>query len=311
MTTLRLATRRSALALAQSRIVAAELRRAHPDLSVEEVHVVTQGDRVQDRPLASLGGKGLFVKEIEEALREGRADFAVHSMKDLPAELAPGLVVACVPPRESPWDLLVTTTGCSLDALPEGARVGTSSKRREWMLRARRPDLDVQMLRGNVDTRLRRLQEGVFEAVVLAEAGVRRLGIEVSAVRLEGVLVPAVAQGALALECREDDTATRGYLSVLHHRCSALETTAERAVMRALGGSCTVPMGALARWDEATGSLSMEGFYAREDGAGSVRRAGTFLVRDEREGEDAGVRFAATLRDALAGRFAGGATPSG
>jgi hydroxymethylbilane synthase len=302
MTTLRLATRKSVLALAQSRIVATALRRAHPELTVEEVHVVTQGDRVLDRPLASIGGKGLFVKEIEEALREGRADFAVHSMKDLPAELAPGLVVACVPPRESPWDLLVTTEGCPLDALPQGARVGTSSKRRELMLRARRPDLVVQVLRGNVDTRLRKLQEGFCDALVLAEAGIRRLGVAVNGVRLAEVMVPAVAQGALALECRVDDPVTLRYLTVLHDHRSALETAAERAVMRALGASCTVPMGALARWDEGTGSLSMDGFYAREDGTASVRRSGTFYARDIREGEAAGAAFATELHDALEGR---------
>ena len=298
MTTLRLATRKSALALAQSRMIAASLQRALPGLVVEEVHVVTQGDRVQDRSLAEIGGKGLFVKEIEEALLDGRADLAVHSMKDLPADLAPGLVIGAVPARESPWDLLVTRDGRALDALPQGARVGTSSKRREVMLRARWPDLDVQLLRGNIDTRLRKLTEGGYDAVILAEAGVRRLGLAVTAARLDGELVPAVAQGALALECRAGDEATAAMLQALHDRRAALETAAERAVMRALGGSCTVPMGALARWDEATGELAMEGFYARDDGA-SARRTHRGSAKDAREAEAVGAALAGALRDAL------------
>ncbi|MFO0609571.1 MAG: hydroxymethylbilane synthase [Polyangiales bacterium] len=299
MTTLRLATRKSALALAQSRMVAAAVARANPGVTVEEVQIVTQGDRVQDRPLSAIGGKGLFVKEIEEALLDGRADFAVHSMKDLPADLAPGLAIACVPTRESPWDLLVTADGRALDALPQGARVGTSSKRRELILRALRPDLDVQMLRGNVDTRLRKLTEGSYDAVILAEAGVRRLGLTVTAARLEGAMVPAVAQGALALECRADDDATARCLAALHDHRAALETAAERAVMRALGGSCTVPMGALARWDEATGALAMEGFYAREDGSAAARRSHAGRAKDAGEAEAVGAALAGALRDGL------------
>lgn len=294
MTTLRLATRRSALALTQSRQVAAAIIARTPGLTVEEVHIVTQGDRVTDRALSEVGGKGLFVKEIEEALLDGRADVAVHSMKDLPADLAPGLVVACVPPRESPWDLLVTRDGRSLDALAQGARVGTSSKRRELALKAVRPDLDVVMLRGNVDTRLRKLTEGEYDAIILAEAGVRRLGLSPSAVRLEGVLVPAIAQGALALECRADDVATAEIVRRIHHPCTELETVAERAVMRRLGGSCVVPMGALARWVD--GRATLEGFYAREDG--------TRAVRASHEGSAHDVDEARALGEALADKLA-------
>lgn len=297
MTTLRLATRRSALALTQSRQVAAAIIARTPGLTVEEVHIVTQGDRVTDRALSEVGGKGLFVKEIEEALLDGRADVAVHSMKDLPADLAPGLVVACVPPRESPWDLLVTRDGRSLDALAQGARVGTSSKRRELALKAVRPDLDVVMLRGNVDTRLRKLTEGEYDAIILAEAGVRRLGLSPSAVRLEGVLVPAIAQGALALECRADDVATAEIVRRIHHPCTELETVAERAVMRRLGGSCVVPMGALARWVD--GRATLEGFYAREDGTRAVRASHEGSARDVDEaralGEALADKLAATL----------------
>jgi hydroxymethylbilane synthase len=300
MTTLRLATRKSALALAQSRMVAAAITRAHPGVTVAEVHVVTEGDRVQDRSLAAIGGKGLFVKEIEAAIADGRADFAVHSMKDLPADLAPGLAIACIPARESPWDLLVTADGRALEGLAQGARVGTSSKRRELILRAARPDLEVQMLRGNVDTRLRKLSEGVFDAVVLAEAGVRRLGLTVAATRLEGLMVPAVAQGALALEARADDPVTAGYLAALHDRRAAVETAAERAVMRALGGSCTVPMGALARWDETAGDLSLEGYFAREDGGAAARRSLAGKAHDPDAAAALGTALAAALREALA-----------
>jgi hydroxymethylbilane synthase len=300
MTTLRLATRKSALALTQSRQVAAELIARNPGLAIEEVHVVTQGDRVTDRALSEVGGKGLFVKEIEEALLDGRADVAVHSMKDLPAELAPGLVVACVPPRESPWDLLVTRDGRSLDALAKGACVGTSSKRREYALKAARPDLDVRLLRGNVDTRLRKLAEGEYDAIILAEAGVRRLGLAPTAVRLEGVLVPAIAQGALALECRADDAQTAAIVGRFHDARAAMETVAERAVMLRLGGSCTVPMGALARWDSARETLSMEGFYATEDGSRAVRAAHEGVVRAEGDARAIGEALAVLLAEKLA-----------
>jgi hydroxymethylbilane synthase len=297
---LRLATRKSALALAQSGQVAQRIRDLNPGVEVELVHIVTEGDRVQDRPLAAIGGKGLFVKEIEIALLDGRADLAVHSMKDLPSEVAVGLAIAAVPLRESPWDLLVTADGRGLDGLAQGARVGTSSQRRAVQLLAARPDLVVSMLRGNVDTRLRRLAEGVFDAIVLAEAGVLRLGLTVAAVRLEGVLVPAVAQGALALEARIGDARTHAPLRLLHDEVTSVETAAERAVMRALSGSCVTPMGALARWDRV-GGLSMTGFLATDDGAkharATIAREG---VRDAAEAEAVGTALAARLRASLA-----------
>lgn len=303
MRVLRLATRRSALALAQSGQVAARLREANPGLEVELVHVVTAGDRIQDRPLAAIGGKGLFVKEIELALAEGAADLAVHSMKDLPAELQDELRIAAVPARESPWDLLATVDGRGLAELPKGAKVGTASQRRAVQLLARRPDLRIEMLRGNIDTRVRRLREGDFDAIVLAEAGVRRLGIEVRGVTLEGALVPAVAQGALALEARRGDEVVAEAVRSLHDPKTAAETTAERAVMTALSGSCVTPMGALARWDEAAGTLSMRGFLARDDGSAQV---GDALVAPfggaEAEALALGAELAAMLREGLAGR---------
>lgn len=293
MTTLRLATRKSALALAQSGQVAARVEAANPGVTVELLHVVTEGDRIQDRPLAAIGGKGLFVKEIEAALLDGRADFAVHSMKDLPGQLPDGLAVVCVPARESPWDLLVTADARPLAALPEGARVGTSSQRRAVQLRARRPDLRIEMLRGNIDTRLRRLREGAFDAVVLAEAGVRRLGLDAPGIRLEHEMIPAVAQGALALEARAGDEAVARLLAPLHDPGTALETAAERAVMIALSGSCVTPLGALARRAADGTSLRLAGFLAREDGS-----AWTTASRDERF--DGGVTAAEALGGALA-----------
>jgi hydroxymethylbilane synthase len=256
------ATRRSALALAQTRAFARALEAATPGLTVRELHVVTEGDRVQDRALREVGGKGLFVKELERALLEGRADFAVHSLKDVPAELAPGLVLACVPARESAFDALVTRDGRALAALPEGARVGTSSLRRSLQLGAARPDLRFELLRGNIDTRLRRLDEGAFDAIVLAEAGLRRLGVQAPRSSLAGALVPSVGQGALALEARADDARTGAALAALEHAPTRVATRAERALLRALEADCAVPVGAYAAADEGGAALRVEGFYA-------------------------------------------------
>lgn len=291
---LRIATRRSALALAQTRMVARELQARAPGLEIEEIHLVTEGDRVQDRPLAAIGGKGLFIKELESALLEGRADLAVHSMKDLPADLATGLALVAIPPRESPYDLLVTSEGHALEDLPKGARVGTSSLRREVQLRALRPDLRVEMLRGNVDTRLRKLREGQYDAIVLAEAGLRRLGLQVRARSLEGVLVPAVGQGALALEARAGDALVAEVAALWNDPESALAARVERTVMRALGGSCSVPMGALAR--RCGDRLEAWGFYADQD----RRVARAHVEGGVEQPEQLGERLAAELLAQLA-----------
>jgi hydroxymethylbilane synthase len=299
MTVLRLATRRSALALAQSRQVARILQDLVNGLQVEEVQVVTQGDRVLDRALSEVGGKGLFVREIEEALLDGRADLAVHSMKDLPAQMAAGLALAAVPKRESPWDALVTAAGVGLDALPHGARLGTSSLRRSRTVKAARPDLEVLLLRGNVDTRLRRLEAGDFDAIILAEAGLRRLGLSPARVLLEGVMVPAVAQGALALQTRADDPAARAVVGLLHDEVTALETEAERAVLGALSGDCGTPLGALARLDRTTGVMRLEGYYAHPTGDAQARRTESAPVRDAAEARQLGVRVGAALRSAV------------
>lgn len=295
-----LATRRSALALSQSRAVATALIAANPGLEVIELQVVTEGDRVTDRPLAAIGGKGLFVKEIEQAVCEGRADLAVHSMKDLPVELAPGLCLAAVPERESPYDLLIGREPTELRALRHGAHVGTSSRRRELQLLALRPDLVISPLRGNIDTRLSRLGEGRYDAIVLAAAGVSRLGLKTQGVSLEGLVVPAIAQGALALETRADDQETIRVVRALHHRPTALETTAERAVLRALGGSCTVPLGALARWNVTDDTLSLQGYLARDEARSVGVTAMTVgPVSDFQTAEALGIALAASLRNRL------------
>lgn len=261
------ATRRSALALAQCRAFVSLLRAAHPSLEARELQVVTTGDRIQDRPLADVGGKGLFVKEIEEALVDGRADFAVHSMKDVPGQLPAGLDIACVPVREDPRDVLVAPKHGTLDALPRGARVGTSSLRRMVSLKARRADLDVVPVRGNVDTRLRKIDAGEFDAIVLARAGLKRLGLEARATEVLpiDVSLPAVGQGALGIECRADDEATRALLSPLHDAVTAVCVAAERGVLVALEGDCKTPLAAHA-CRAAGDALRLVAFVAQPDG---------------------------------------------
>jgi hydroxymethylbilane synthase len=262
------ATRRSALALAQARAFVGRLRAASGgDLSTEELQIVTSGDRIQDRPLSEIGGKGLFVKEIEEALLDGRADFAVHSMKDVPAALPARLVIGCTPAREDPRDVLVAPRHATLDALPPGARVGTSSLRRSAALRARRPDLVVAPLRGNVDTRLRKVDGGDLDAIVLARAGLLRLGLEGRATEILSLetSVPAPGQGALGVECREEDSATRALLAGLDDPETALCVAAERGVLEAVGGDCKTPLGAHAV--RQSDSMYLRVFMADTDGS--------------------------------------------
>jgi hydroxymethylbilane synthase len=240
------ATRRSALALAQCRAFVARLKAVHPELEMIELQVVTSGDKIQDRPLSEVGGKGLFVKEIEEALLERRADLAVHSIKDVPGVLPPGLFIACIPTREDPRDVLVSPKHGGLQVLPKGARVGTSSLRRAVSLRASRPDLDIVPMRGNVDTRLRKVDEGECDAIVLARAGLVRLGLEHRATEVlePEISLPAVGQGALGIECRIDDPGTIALLAPLHDEATSRCVAAERGVMVALEGDCKTPLGA-------------------------------------------------------------------
>jgi hydroxymethylbilane synthase len=267
MARLTYATRRSPLALAQCRAFVARLQAAHPDLELVELQVVTSGDRIQDRPLSEVGGKGLFVKEIEEALLDGRADLAVHSIKDVPGVLPPRLLIGCVPVREDPRDALVAPRHGSLAALPPGARVGTSSLRRSVSLGRTRHDLQILPIRGNVDTRLGKVDGGQFDAIVLARAGLVRLGLgeRVTEVLEPDVSLPAVGQGALGIECREDDTETRGRLAALHDEATAVCVAAERGVLVALEGDCKTPLAALAARQE--GRLWLRAFVAEPDGS--------------------------------------------
>jgi hydroxymethylbilane synthase len=268
---LRIATRKSQLALWQAEHVAALLRAAHRGLGVELVPIVTQGDRIQDRTLAAIGGKGLFIKELEVALEQGRADIAVHSMKDLPGDLPEGLAIAAVLERADARDALLTASAGSLAQLPRGARVGTSSLRRQAQLLAARPDLKVETLRGNVDTRLRRLDAGEMDAVVLACAGLIRLGLESRiSVRLDPkICLPAVAQGVIGIECRGADSRTLKLVSVLDHRETRIAMDAERAFAHRLGGSCQSPIAAHARLEGQ--HLRLEGLVAEPDGSRVLR----------------------------------------
>jgi len=248
---LRLATRESPLALWQSEHVAALLRTAHPQLRIELVPMTTRGDRIIDRPLSDIGGKGLFLKELEVAMQEGRADAAVHSLKDVPMELDGPFAIAAVLERADPFDAFVCNRWGSLDALPKGARVGSSSLRRQAQLRARRPDLRIEDLRGNVGSRLKKLDANDYDAILLACAGLQRLGLgeRIRQRLLAPDWVPAVAQGAIAIECRDDDAATHALLTALEHSPTRTCVEAERAMNRRLHGSCQVPIAGYATLD--------------------------------------------------------------
>jgi hydroxymethylbilane synthase len=264
---IRIATRRSTLALWQAEHVMALLRAAHPQVPVELVPMSTQGDRVLDRALAAVGGKGLFVKELEVALQDGRADIAVHSMKDVPSELPPGFRIVAALPRANPHDAFISVKYRRFADLPQRARVGTSSPRRQAQLRAARPDLVLELLRGNVETRLRRLEEGGFDAILLACAGLERLGLggRITEVLGADFCVPAVGQGVIGIECRDDDARNAGLLAALHHHGSFVRLCAERAFARTLGGSCHSPIAAHATLD--AGALSLRGFIGAPDGS--------------------------------------------
>jgi hydroxymethylbilane synthase len=270
---LRIATRKSPLALWQAEHVATLLRRTHGGLQVELVPMSTQGDRIQDRSLAAIGGKGLFIKELEVALAERRADIAVHSMKDVPAEMPAGFVIAAFLARADPRDALLTRRGSSLTDLPAGAKLGTSSLRRRAQILAARPDLSIEPLRGNVDTRLSRLENGALDAIVLACAGLVRLGLEARiTTRLEsGTMLPAVGQGAIGIECRSGDARTCALVSTLDDALTHTALAAERSFARTLGGSCQSPIAALAHIDED--HLRLDGLVAEPDGSRVLRES--------------------------------------
>lgn len=268
----RIGTRGSPLALAQSRWVQTALQQQRPDLTPELRTIKTTGDRFLDRPLSEIGGKGVFVKEIEDALLRGTIDCAVHSMKDVPAELAPGLVIAAVPPREDPRDVLLAREATTLGQLPPGARVGTGSLRRMAAVRAVRPDLHVMALRGNVDTRLRKLDAGEVDALVLAAAGLRRLGIERTGTFFDPEqFIPAIGQGALGIETRED--ASREWVAEIDHAETHTVVAAERAFLFHVGGSCHTPLAAHATIHH--GDLRVRAFIASPDGTQVIRGSRT------------------------------------
>ena len=261
-----IATRESALALWQARHIRDRLIALYPSLDVQILAITTQGDRLLSSPLSKIGGKGLFVKDLENALQEGRAQIAVHSMKDVPMSLPPGFMIAAVSEREDPRDAFVSNQYPRLSSLPQGGRVGTSSLRRESQLRAHYPHLSVVPLRGNITTRLRKLDEGQYAAVILAAAGLKRLGL---ASRITAVLepedsLPAAGQGALGIECHESRPDLIEMVALLSHPETQWCVQAERSVSRALSGSCAVPIGAFAQRVDT--GMSLRGFVASQDG---------------------------------------------
>jgi hydroxymethylbilane synthase len=268
---LKIGSRGSQLALWQANHVALLLRQRGHEVEIQIIH--TTGDKITDVALAKVGTKGMFTKEIEEALAANHIDLAVHSLKDLPTDLVGDFEIAAIPPREDPRDALCSVRYSSIDALPQAARVGTSSLRREAQLRAMRSDLDIHPLRGNVDTRLRKLESGEYDAIILASAGLNRLGRQGSIKQLltVGTMCPAAGQGALAIETRAGDERVKQELAFLDDRAARAETTCERALLRKMGGGCQVPIGASAKWCD--GRLSLHAVVARPDGQQVIRES--------------------------------------
>lgn len=261
-----IASRESLLAMWQAKFIQKCLGELYPQTEVSILGMTTRGDQILDQSLAKIGGKGLFIKELEQALEDGRADIAVHSMKDMPMNVPEGFKLAAITEREDPRDAFVSIHYSGLDALPEGSVVGTSSLRRESQLRAQFPHLEVHPLRGNVQTRLRKLDEGQYAAIILAAAGLKRLGLSdrITALLSPEQSLPAVGQGALGIECRADRTDLVALMQPLHHQETAYCVEAERALSRVLGGSCQVPLGAFA--EISNGTLQLRGFVAQPDG---------------------------------------------
>ncbi len=300
---LRIATRESALALWQAEHVRTRLIAQYPGMVVDLLGLTTQGDRVVDQPLASIGGKGLFIKELEVAMDEGRADLAVHSLKDVPMDMPPGFALAAIAAREDPRDAFVSNRYATLTDLPQDAVVGTSSLRREAQLRERHPHLRIDTLRGNVNTRLRKLDEGRYDAIILAAAGLIRLGFSS---RIASLLdaddsLPAPGQGALALECRSDRANIVAALAPLADFGTTLATTAERSFSRALGGSCHTPLAAYAEWEE--GTLWLRGLLASRDGKDVLRGDVEADVADAEAADRLGLELADDFLARGAARF--------
>jgi len=262
MTLLRLGTRKSKLALWQANFVKEKLEAL--GCKVELVPITTTGDKILDAPLAKIGGKGLFVKEIENALLAGEIDLAVHSLKDVPMIIPEGLTLSAITEREEPYDVLISRNGNKLEELPSGAVVGTSSLRRQVQIKRRRRDLKVEILRGNVDTRLRKLKEGLYDAIVLAYAGVKRMGLSGEISQVLEDFIPAVGQGSLAIETRAEDERVINFVKVLNHEESWLRAVCERAFLKELQGGCQVPIGAYA-WIEGD-RIKIKGFISDLEG---------------------------------------------
>ena len=294
-TSLRIGTRASLLAVTQSTWVRDQIAQAHPGVRVELVKITTKGDRILDVPLAKVGGKGLFVKEIEDALLAGEVDLAVHSMKDVPTELPAGLHIGVIPQRETARDAFLSVKYDAIAALPAGATVGTSSLRRRSQLAALRPDLTIIDLRGNIDTRLRKLDEGVFDAIILAGAGLHRLNLEARITSLlePEQMLPAIGQGALGIELRRDDAELLAGLQFLHHPATAVAVAAERAFLLRLEGGCQVPIGAHAVLNGD--ALTLTGLIAGTDGR--------VLIQDQATAKaEKAAELGASLADALLAR---------
>lgn len=288
-----IATRESALALWQARHIQTALQQLYPGLAVTLLGMTTEGDRNLGSSLATIGGKGLFIKELEEALADGRADIAVHSLKDLPMQLPAGFALAAIPERADPRDAFVSNRYRSLAGLPAGARVGTSSLRRECQLRANFPQLQIEPLRGNVQTRLRKLDEGGYDAIILAAAGLKRLGLadRITALLTPDESLPAVGQGALAIECREDRAGLIERLAPLTHAPTRQCVLAERALSRALAGSCNVPLAGFA--EIGGGQLRLRGLVGAPDGSRVIRDEACGATNDA---EQIGLALAGKLR---------------
>ncbi len=291
---IKIGTRASLLAVTQSTWVKDRIEEQYPHTEVELVRITTKGDKILDVPLAKVGGKGLFVKEIEDALLDGRVDLAVHSMKDVPTELPEELHVAIIPEREVPVDAFISARYASLDELPAGATIGTSSLRRKAQLAAMRPDLEIVDLRGNLDTRLRKLEEGQYDAIILAAAGLNRLGLQekITALFTPGQMLPAIGQGSLGIELRRDDAELLDGLQFLHHAATAVAVAAERSFLFRLEGGCQVPIGAHATLGGDTVTLS--GLIASVDGR-EILRQEMRAPADQAAG--LGVRLAEALLD--------------
>ncbi|MBU2702515.1 hydroxymethylbilane synthase [Sporomusaceae bacterium BoRhaA] len=265
-------TRGSKLALWQAEYIAECLRKQHKELTVTLKHIVTTGDKILDVPLAKIGGKGLFTKELELSMLHGEIDLAVHSLKDMPTELPQGLSLAAITQRADPYDAFVSTRYAALDDLPQGATLGTSSLRRKAQLLHYRPDLVIRDLRGNLDSRLRKLDEGQFDAIILAAAGLKRLGWgeRISQILPPEICLPAVGQGALAIEARQGDSEVFSKLEFLNHEPTYLVTTAERAFLRTVEGGCQVPVGVFGQWLEH--EICLEAIIASVDGKRLLRQ---------------------------------------